>query len=102
MRQPSIRINWQAPTENVDGSAIPDPSVLTYRLYEDGKLVVDEIAALNFELLMEGREQKAYSYTLTAVRFGLESPQSEPAIANFIPPTAPSGVTVEWFDSFEG
>jgi hypothetical protein len=101
MRQPSIRINWEAPTENTDGSSIPDPSVLTYRLYEDGALAVDEIAALNFELLMDGREQRPYTYTVTAVRFGLESPQSEPAVANFTVPTAPTNVTVEWFDSSE-
>jgi len=102
MRQPSIRINWVAPTQNVDGSPIPDPSVLTYRLYEDGELAVDDIGALNFELLMEGREQRAYTYTVTAVRLGLESAQSNPVTANFISPTAPTSVTVEWFDSFEG
>ena len=100
MRQPSVRFSWQAPTHLSDNTPITDTSVMTYRLYEDKVLAVDDIAVVNFELLMQDRPHKRYTYTVTAVRNGLESVHSNEVFVDFIPPNAPSNLEVVWFDSF--
>ena len=100
MRQPSLRFSWQAPQERTDGAALTPEEInkLHYRLYENGDLAVDDIGLLNFELLMSDKAHGSYTYTVTAVLYGLESPPSEPAVVNFIPPAAPRNFAVSWID----
>jgi len=100
MRQPSLRFSWQAPLERTDGSLITpeEENKISYRLYENDQLVVDDIGLLNFELLMENKLHGTYKYHATAVLYGLESPPSEVVIVNFIPPAAPRSFSVFWID----
>lgn len=84
----SIRFEWQHED--------PHPGQVHFRLYEDGEMAVDNIGQMNFELLMAGKPQGEYVYTVTAVRFGLESQHSEPVTANFTRPAAPTGFSASW------
>lgn len=70
----------------------PNPDGLTFCLYEDGKKIIGDIAEMHFSLLMDGKEQKPYTYHATAVnQFGLESVPSNPAKVDFFAPSAPTG-----------
>lgn len=63
-----------------------------YQLYEDGVLAVDNIAATNFDLIMDGKDQGAYLYSVAAVNeFGV-GPQSDPVSVNFILPSQVTGL----------
>lgn len=101
--QPSIQFSWQAPADRTDGTALTPEEInaLSYRLHENGELAVDQIAEVNFTLLMEGKPHGQYTYTLTAVEAlrGLESPPTEPVVINFIPPAAPVGFAASWIES---
>jgi hypothetical protein len=95
---PRLLFSWGAPTGRTDGTQLTADEInkLNYRLYEDGALVVDDIGVLNFELLMNDKAEGTYSYTVTAVLYGLESAHSEPALVNFIRPAAPTNLIAEW------
>ncbi len=101
--QPSILFNWGAPADRTDGTALTPQEIdaLTYRLYENGKLAVDDIGERQFTLLMEGKPHGQYTYTATTVEAlrGLESPPTEPVIINFIPPAAPTNFVASWIES---
>lgn len=86
----SILFNWTH--ENPEG--------LTYRLFEDGELVVDEIGEMNFTLLMNGKPYKEYSYHVTAYdpRTKLESEASNVVTVNFMIPAAPRELRASWVD----
>ena len=74
----------------------PYASEVNYRLYEGGELAVDNIAEPNFSLTMDGKEYGDYSYYVTAVRNGLESPPSNTVIVNFTLPEAPTNLQFGW------
>lgn len=84
----SIRFLWE--------HADPHPDQVHFRLYENGEQAVDDIGEMNFELLMNDKPPGEYVYTVTAVRFGLESQHSEPVTANFTRPAAPTGLSASW------
>jgi hypothetical protein len=87
-----INFNWTSPTTRTDGSAID--STITYNLYENGVKIVPNIGATNFSLLMDGKADGSYSYTVTAIDVsGRESAQSTPVQVNFYAPKSPAGLT---------
>lgn len=94
----SLRFSWQSPVERTDGTQLSDEEInaLSYTLYEDDVPVVEDIAAIEFELLMDGKPEKQYKYAVTASLYRLESPQSEPVFVNFIRPTAPMSFGFSW------
>lgn len=75
-----------------------NPEGLTYRLYEDGTLAVDDIGEMKFTLLMEGKPYKAYGYHVTAYdsRTKLESEASNVVTVNFTIPAAPTDLRASW------
>ena len=84
----SLSFNWNHDT----------PEGLTYNLYEDGVKVVSDIETLNFTLIMEGKEQKEYTYYVTSfdTRTKLESVPSQSVSVNFTQPSAPTGLSVSF------
>jgi len=94
----SLRFSWQSPVERADGTQLSAEEIdaLSYTLYEDDVPVVKDIAALEFELLMDGKPEKQYKYAVTAVLYRLESAQSEPVYVNFIRPASPASLNVSW------
>lgn len=66
-----------------------------YRLYENGEMIIDNIAELQFTLLMTDKEPDTYAYHVTATdeRNGLESAPSNVVEVAFFPPVAPSGLS---------
>ena len=85
----SIYFNWDAS---------PSPEVDYYRLYEDGVLVADKIGVLNFNLLMDGKEEKTFSYHVTAVAENaggnIESAPSNTVTYDFFVVAPPTGLRV--------
>lgn len=98
MRKPSLRISWIQPEARTDDTPLTDEerNRLVYRLYENGELAVDEIAELDFNLLMEDRPEGYYDLYVTAVLFGLESPPSDEVRVPFFTPAAPRDFAVSW------
>jgi hypothetical protein len=92
MSQPHIPFKW-----DYDQPYVAD---VHFRLYEDGELVVDDIGELHFDLLMEGKELKEYTYHVTAVRseFDIESDPSNSLMVPFTKPAAPTNFRIdgEW------
>ena len=78
----------------------PDSNI-TYRLYEDGAQIVADIAVLNFTLIMDGKEEKEYTYYVTSFDEAtrLESVPSNSVPINFMTPTAPTNLVVGWLES---
>ena len=74
------------------------PNNLEYRLYEDGAMIQDNIAVLNFSLLMDSKPYNTYSYHVTAVDLttGLESAPSGSVTVNFTIPAAPTGLSASF------
>ena len=71
-----------------------------FRLYEDGKLIQDNIAEPTFSLTMTGKPEKEYSYYVTTFNSvkGLESEPSAPATKVFMmPPAAPTNLSITLF-----
>jgi hypothetical protein len=68
---------------------------VSFRLYENSDLAVDEIGELNFSLLMDEKEFGDYEYYVTAVRNGLESAPSNAVVVNFTMPAAPTNLRAE-------
>jgi hypothetical protein len=100
MSQKSLLFSWTNPTQRTDESELTPDEIngLSYRLYEDGELIVDDIGEINFDLLLSGDESGVRSYTVTAV-LGiekLESPHSVPVAVNFTPAKAPTNLQVQW------
>jgi len=98
MRQPSLLFSWTNPTQRTDESELTPEEInkLSYRLHQNGEMIVDDIGEINFELLMDGEEFGPRDYTVTAVLYGLESPHSEPVTVNFTPTKAPTSLQVQW------
>jgi len=73
------------------------PSVF-FRLYENQKMVVDNIAVMNFSLLMDGKAEGTYVYNATTVDKTtlLESVPSNTLTINFSKPAAPTGFKGSW------
>lgn len=71
-----------------------------FRLYENGSLVVDDIAEPSFSLLMDGKAIGEYRYHVTAVDSdtNLESVPSNTVSINFQKPAAPAGFSASWGD----
>lgn len=69
-----------------------------FKLYENGKPIVDDIAALEFSLLMDGKAKGDYAYSVAAVdnKTHLESAQSASIVINFQLPAAPTGFKGSW------
>lgn len=67
-----------------------------FRLYENTKMVVDNIGELKFSLLMDSKTPGVYSYYITAVEPSslLESIPSATVSVNFTKPAAPTGLKV--------
>ena len=82
-----LNFNWGA--SNQDN--------LIYRLYENGVMVQDNIAELNFSLTMAGKNGE-FIYFVTAYnnKTHLESLPSESITINFTVPAAPVGLTYGW------
>jgi len=76
----------------------PDDSPITFKLYENGVKVVEDIAQLSFSLLMDDKEQGYYEYNITSydTRTKLESEPSASVGVNFTVPSAPTGFGVSW------
>lgn len=92
MSMPHIPMRWDYNPENLSGTF--------FRLYENDELVVDNIANPYFDLTMEGKEYGEYTYRVTAVRkdFMIESSPSNPYVANFTQPEAPTNLRAEFPD----
>jgi hypothetical protein len=73
----------------------PYVNEVSFRLYENSDLAVDEIGELNFSLLMDEKEFGDYEYYVTAVRNGLESEPSNTVVVNFTMPAAPTNLRAE-------
>ena len=86
----NVLFQWTRPAARTDGEAITGE--LYYRLYEDDVLVVDNILEPTFTLT--NIENGTRVYTVTAVEGSLESAKSEPQTLNFIPPLAPTGLSI--------
>ena len=84
----SLQFNWSHET----------PDNLTYNLYQNGEKVEENIATLNFTLIMEGQPLGEHSFYITAVDTStkLESIPSEVVSVNFTLPRAPDGLSVSW------
>lgn len=68
-----------------------------FRLYEDSKLVVDNIGEMNFVLLMEDKEHKEYTFYVTSVRtnYNLESDPSNSFTVDFVKPPSPENFRLD-------
>jgi hypothetical protein len=68
-----------------------------FRLYENGELIVNNIAEPYFDVLMKDKEYGDYDYHVTAVRkdFDIESAPSNTYTVNFTQPAAPTNLRVE-------
>lgn len=91
MATPHLKINWT----HTD----PEPHQVTFRLYENDVVIVDNIGEMKFSLLMEGKQQGVYAYSVDAVKYGIASDRSNSASVNFTQPTAPVDLTVSWIES---
>jgi len=68
-----------------------------FRLYENGVLIVDDIAEPHFDLVMQDKAYGDYDYHVTAVRadFDIESEPSNTHTVNFTQPATPTNLRVE-------
>jgi len=78
--------------ERIDFSWDADPATDYYQLFEDGKLVVDNIAEPQFSLLMADVPQGEYSYQVRGVNQFGEGPLSDPVTINYILPGKPQNL----------
>lgn len=62
---------------------------VTFRLYEDGELIIDNIVELHLDVLMDGKEFGEYTYNVTAVLQGKESVKSNDYVVQYQPPAPP-------------
>lgn len=69
-----------------------------YRLYEDNELIVDNIEALHFDLIMDGKRHQKYEYHVTAVNktTNLESSPSNAVEVEFTVPKPPTNLQASW------
>ena len=74
------------------------PANLTFKLYENGVLIIDDIEEMKFSLLMEGREFGVYHYHNTAFDLitKLESVPGPTLDINFTRPAPPTGLTASF------
>jgi len=63
-----------------------------YQLFENGELVVDNITATNFDLLMAGKAEGRYDYQVGAVNEFGPGPLSEVVTVNFLLPSQVQGL----------
>ena len=89
MSQPHIPFRWDYDQPYADE--------VHFVLYEDGEPVVNDIGNLYFDLTMEGKEFKEYTYHVTAVRteYGIESDPSNTLTVNFTRPAAPTNFRID-------
>lgn len=87
---PSLHFEWKDPN--------PPELPITYRLYENGELVVSDIEATNFTLLMDGKGYGNYGYQITAYdsSTGLESEKQPPKMVAFMAPKPIESFTIFW------
>lgn len=83
-----VTFTWRAPTSRTDGSPIADGMV--YRLYEDGNLIVDEIAVTNFSIVDAPEGTRQYYVTAFSPSTGLESEPSPVVTVRLVKPAAPT------------
>ena len=85
---PGITLTWQHDT----------PAGLTYNVYENDALIVENVGVLNFSIDMANRPSGNYIYQVSAVRTSdnVEGARSEPVTANFTqdPPLPPIGLSI--------
>lgn len=87
-----INFSWQAPTERADGSALNNP--VTYNLYLNGELYIEEIGALNFTTTdIDQTGLLNFQVTAFDTVTRTESLPSETVTVNFTPPASPTGFT---------
>jgi hypothetical protein len=91
MATPHLNISWS----HTD----PDPQEVKFRLYENGDMIVDNIASLHFDLLMAEKSHGTYAYSVDAVKYGLASDRSEEVSVNFSPPVVPTNLKTSWIES---
>lgn len=91
MATPHLKINWT----HTD----PEPNQVTFRLYENDVVIVDNIGEMEFSLLMEEKEQGVYEYSVDAVKYGIASERSNSVSVNFTKPETPGDLTVSWIES---
>ena len=85
---PKLTISYDQPTDN-------DLDVY-YRFYEDGKLVVDNIAVTKFTYI--AKEFGEHSYTMTGYdpSENVEGEHSAPITKVFTKPLPPTSITISW------
>jgi len=78
---PSILLHW-----NYHQPYVRD---VTFRLYENNELIIDNIGELYLNLLMDGKEFGNYTYNVTAVLQGKESVKSNDFVVQYQKPNSP-------------
>lgn len=91
MATPHLQINWT----HTD----PEPHQVTFRLYENDVVIVDNIGEMKFSLLMDEKAHGVYEYSVDAVKYGIASDRSNSAAVNFTAPAIPANLTVSWIES---
>jgi len=89
----NLSFNWTESDPNY-----PSNKGLFFRFYENKVLIADNIAQLNFSVLMTGKPFGIYDYYATAVDAATKS-ESDPSnhfTVNFQKPAAPTGLTGSW------
>jgi hypothetical protein len=86
--KPTLRFKWQHADEN--------PSDVTFTLWENDQPVVENIAVMDFDLLMEGKPEGVYRYNVTAEKFGMMSEPTPTITVNFTKPSAPFDLEISW------
>ena len=91
-------LSWTPPTTREDGTALTDEDKLTYRVFEDAQVIVDNIDATYLSVNAEDNSKHESRLMTLIAATGLESAISEPLPVNFIKPLPPTGLSV----SFDG
>lgn len=87
----SLNFTWTKPATREDGSPLGD-SELTYKLYMDGDLAVDEILEPKFTMVSIPEGEHDFQVSAFDTKYRLESGKSPTVTVNFIKPSAPSGL----------
>jgi hypothetical protein len=90
----TLHFEWKAPTTRSNGTPL---TTVFYRLFENGKKVVDNIGAPNFDLVIPDDTPAESEYQVAAVEMrsgkAIQSALSA-SVVNFIKPNPPTGLTV--------
>lgn len=92
----TITFSWTKPTTRADGTELESIVPLSYKLYMDDTLWVDNIGELTFSATEIPEGPHSFSVTAFDETYRLESAKSEPVSVNFTRPAAPAGFTVSF------